>query len=108
MADQLLKLVGELKKYFAIVSTVPYQQQYAPAGTTLVRDGPGWLAPGLTIGMGTPITITYNFGRVPVFVRLLDNGTTAQTRLQVTARSATAVTIVPLDAALTAALVEIR
>ncbi len=101
-------LAKQLATYFAAIGSTPYSQVNPPAGTTVIRDGQGWLAAGLTVGLGLPITITYPFGRVPIWVQLLDNGATAQTRLQVTARSATAVTIVPLDAALTAALVEIR
>jgi hypothetical protein len=89
-------------------AVVPYQLQAAPSGTQTVRDGAGWIAFGVSTALATPVVITYPFGRVPLFVRLLDNGATAQTRLQVTARSATAVTIVPLDAALTSASVEIR
>jgi hypothetical protein len=104
------QLVASLKRYFVRPQMVPYSSlvTMAPTGTTIVLDGRGWLAPGISVAQNTAKTITYNFGRVPIFVRLLDNSASAQTRLQVTARSATSVTIVPLDAALSDALIEIR
>lgn len=104
----IAQLVSALSGYFADAAAIAFSMRNAPTGSGVVRDGLGWLAPGLSIAQGSTITVTYNFGRVPIFVQLLDNGTTAQTRLQVTARSATAVTFKPLDAALTGALVRIQ
>lgn len=93
---------------FAPIAQVPYSQITAPTGTGVLRDGQGWIAYGQSVAQNTGLTISYPFGRTPLWVQLLDNGTTAQTRLQVTARSATAITIKPLDAALVSALIEIR
>lgn len=98
-------LVARLKRLFAPADVVPLQFRAAPAAA--MKDGLGWAVPNVTVAQNGTLVVTHPLGRVPVGVALLDNGANAPSRIQVTARSSTSVTIKPLDAALSAALIRI-
>ena len=94
------QLVALLRRVFAPAEVVPFQYRNRPLNGT--RDGLGENhIPGAT-AQNAPVAVNHKLARVPVGVALVDNAALAPTRLQVTARSSTSVTIVPLDAALDA------
>lgn len=94
----ITQLVSYLRNIFAPSAVVPFQYRNTP--TNQSKDGLGQNLIAPAVAQNASQALPHTLGRVPVIVQCLDNLTNPQTRLQVTARSSTSVTIVPLDAAL--------
>lgn len=97
------RALARLQKLFAPYKLVPYNLLAAPVDRD--RHGGGQFRVGLTVAQNSPLVVAHDLNRVPVGCRVEDNGTVAQTRLTVSARSNTSLTVTPLDAALSAASV---
>lgn len=95
-------LVLRLRAVFAPFAAVPFFFAGGQRPTDRQRAGSGqYRLPG-AIAAGVATVVTHDLKRVPVCCNLVDNGTTVQTPLLVTARTATQVTVTPtgaLDAA---------
>ncbi len=93
-------LAQRFVRTFAPFALVPFN--FVGPAVDRARMSGGQIRVGITGSQGGSIAMTHDLARVPVGVMLLDNGALAQTQLQVSARSSTAVTVVPLTAALSA------
>jgi len=101
-SGSLAQLVSKLKPFFAPLAAIPWFFAGGQRPSTGQRAGSGvYLLPG-AVAVGTPTALPHKLGRTPVCVRMVDNGVTAEPLLQVTARSATSVTVVPTVNALDA------